>query len=223
MAFDFSTLPQVRSYSYMGKLGGGLGACSWYTPWDCSVTERDQAEQELQDAHNWLIDFANIMADLKQDAIVGGAPQSFVDGFEASLQKQRQLVQQHTAVMNAFYANAGGVAGLKGLGRSMGMGKLGWIIAATELATYLGVLARQLVWVWIVKIVGDAAIGFKTQAEAAKQEAITRFECYKLWREAKAAGTTPPNCSDHEPQDWTTIALIGGSVILAVLLLSKKR
>lgn len=221
LAFDISQLPKVRTHTQLGR----VGACSWYTPWDCTISENEQAAQEMVAVHNWLIDLGNILANLKNEAIANSAPQSIVDGFADSLNKQYALVQEHSNVMSEFYSKTG-VAGLQGMNaRTSALGGLGvaWMIPATQLATYLGIVARQLFWVWIVKIVGTAASGFKQHAEAAQTEATARVDCYKLWRESKDMGTTPPNCAEGgQGQDWTTIALIGGSVVLAVLLMSKR-
>lgn len=227
--FDISQLPKVRTHAQLGR----VGACTWYTPWDCTVSEEEQAAQEMVDVHNWLLDFGNIIANLKSEAIANNAPQSVIDGFADSLNKQVSLVQEHTAVMNEFYSKTG-VSGLgkmnahtSALGRLAALHQrlgVAWMVPATQLATYLGILARQLFWVWIVKIVGTAASAFKEHAEAAKTEAVARVDCYKLWRESKEMGTTPPNCAEggKGTTDWTTIALVGGSVVLAVMLLSKK-
>lgn len=222
LAFDFSQLPKVRTHTQLGR----VGECAWYSPWDCTVSEEEQAAQEMVDVHNWLLDFGNIIANLKSEAVANGAPQGIIDGFNDSLNRQVSLIQEHTGVMNEFYSKTG-VAGLGRMNaRTSALGSLGvaWMIPATQLATYLGIIARQLFWVWIVKIVGTAADGFRQHAEAAKTEAVARVDCYKLWRESKEMGTTPPNCAEggKGSTDWTTVALIGGSVVLAVMLLSKR-
>ena len=93
-----------------------------------------------------------------------------------------------------------------------------------EIAPLLGILARQLYWVYLTYIVGEGVTALKNNSEAAKTDALSKVECYKIYREALDKGQTPPSCvGNPNDTDWTTIALIGGSVILAVLLLGKKR
>lgn len=211
--YDISKLPKVRTHAQLGRVG-----------WTSS--DVDGAEQELVESHQWLIDFANIIAQLRDEAIANNAPQSIVQGFVDSLETQKDLVQQHTAVMNEFYAKTGaGVSGFLGRTRFKGIG-LGsaWIVPATQLAEYLGILGRQLYWVYLTYIVGQGVQSLKTNAEAAKTEAVNRTECYKLWREAIDAGRTPPNCTPGAggSTDWETVALIGGSLFLVMMLMKRR-
>jgi hypothetical protein len=217
MAFDLSTLPKVKAYSYLGK----LGACTWYTPWDCYTPDTiQQAKAELEDAHNAVIDFANATNAFYQDAQSNGAPGSVLSNLGQDVQNAQDLVRKHTALMNTFYAETGsaGVAGLKGL-RGLGNPLL--------LAEMLGLALRWVGFGVLLYQLGDtikaAANAFQSQFKTNQEKFKRDGEYYIAWSKAKDAGTAPPpEPDDSGITDWTTIALIGGSVVLAIMLLSKK-
>lgn len=217
MAFDLSTLPKVKAYSYLGK----LGACTWYTPLDCYTPDTiQQAKSELEDAHVAVIDFANAATAFYQDAQANGAPGSVLSNLGQDVQNAQEMVRKHTALMNTFYAETGsaGVAGLKGM-RGLGNPLL--------LAEMLGLALRWVGFGILLYQLGDtikaAANAFQSSFKSNQEKFKRDGEYYIAWRKAKDEGTAPPpEPNDSGITDWTTIALIGGSVVLAIMLLSKK-
>lgn len=221
MPFDFSTLPKVRTYGYMGGLGK-LGACTWYTPWDCYTPAAiQQAKAELEDAHVGVIDFARATKAFYDDAVSGGAPGSIVSALGDDVSRSQQLVRDHTALMNKFYAETGaGVAGLSG-------GGLGWVATLPVLAELLGTALRWAGFGVLLYQLGDvlksAASAFQTNFKANQEKFQRDGQYYMAWKQAKETGQEPPPAPDDSGvTDWTTIALIGGSVVLAIMLLAKK-
>ncbi len=216
MAFDLSTLPKVKAYSYLGK----LGACTWYTPWDCYTPDSvQQAKAELEDAHVGVIDFKRAAVAFYQDAQANGAPGSVLSNLGQDVQLADELLRKHTELMNKFYAETGtGVAGLKGLGA------LGNPLVLAEM---LGLALRWVGFGVLLYQLGDtikAAANAFQQSFKTNQEKFKRDgDYYLLWKQAKDQGIEPPPPPDDSGvTDWTTIALIGGSVVLAVMLLSKR-
>ena len=219
MAFDFSTLPKARAYSYMGKLGSKLGACTWYTPWDCYTPSTiQQAKDELEDAHVGVIDFANAANAFYQDAQANGATGSILANLGQDVANAQEMVRKHTELMNTFYAETGaGVAGLKGL---RGLGN------PIILAEMLGLALRWVGFGILLYQLGDtikaAASAFQSSFKSNQEKFKRDGEYYIAWSKAKDAGTTPPpEPNDAGVTDWTTIALIGGSIVLLFMLQKK--
>lgn len=216
LSFDFSTLPKARAYGYMGGLGDKLGACTWYTPWDCYTSDAVQkAKTELEDAHVGVIDFARAAQAFYDDAVSGGATGTILSNLGDDVQRAQQLVRDHTALMNTFYAETGaGVAGLKGLG-------FAW--ATPALAEMLGLALRWVGFGVLLYQLGDtikaAASAFQSNFQANQDKFKRDADYYLAWRQAREAGVEPPTAPDDSKlTDWTTIALIGGSIALLFFL-----
>ena len=219
MAFDLSTLRTARAYSYMGGLRGKLGACTWYTPWDCYTPDTiQQAKDELEAAHVGVIDFANAANAFYQDAQANGATGSILANLGQDVQNSQDLVRKHTELMNTFYAETGaGVAGLKGLS---GLGN------PLVLAEMLGLALRWAGFGILLYQLGDvlkqAASAFQSSFKSNQEKFKRDGEYYIAWSKAKDAGTAPPpEPNDAGITDWTTIALIGGSIALLFMLQKK--
>lgn len=220
MAFDFSTLPKVKTNQYLGK----LGACTWYTPWDCYTPDTiQQAKAELEDAHVGVIDFANAANAFYQDAQANGASGSVIASLGQDVQNAQDLVRQHTQLMNTFYAETGtGVAGLRGM--RGGLGSLGNPLVLAEM---LGLALRWVGFGILLYQLGDtikaAANAFQSSFKSNQEKFKRDGEYYIAWAKAKEQGTQPPpEPNDSGITDWTTIALIGGVIIL-VTMLGKRR
>lgn len=210
--FDLSTLPKVRTHANLGN----LGACTWYTPWDCyTPTNVQAAKTELEQAHYILIDFTNATRTFYDDAVSGGATQSVIDGLSASFNDGLQLVRDHTAIMNEFYAKTG-VTAVAGLVTGNGT-RLGWVTALMTLAPILGAALRQIVWVYLASIVGGIADTFVQNSKTAQEKLKTRGEYYIAWRQAKEQGVEPPPAPPNgDNGDW----LGSSGAILALIAIA---
>jgi hypothetical protein len=229
MAFDFSTLPKARAYGYMGK----LGACTWYTPWDCYTPSTiQQAKDELEDAHVGVIDFKRAAVEFYNDAVANQAPGSVISNLGQDVQAADDLLRRHTQLMNTFYAETGtgvadvvadeafflsalGLRGLRGLG-----------VAPLVLAELLGLSLRWVGFGILLYQLGDtlkaAANAFQSSFKSNQEKFKRDGDYYLAWRQAKDAGVEPPAPPDDSSvTDWTTIALIAGSVALAFMLMKK--
>lgn len=215
--FDFSTLPKMRAHAQLGALGEML----------------QDARMELENAHSIIIDFATAANAFYNDAVSEGAPSDVISALQSSYNDARSLVTQHTAIMNAFYAQTGvsglwkSGPGLGGLWKSgPGLGRLGqWQLLAPLLGAALRQIVWTAVWVYIASIVGKIADSFKSNTDAAQAKFKTVGEYYVAWKKAKDDGTEPPPAPDDLDSpggDMTTTLLIVGSVALAFILISKR-
>jgi hypothetical protein len=208
----------------MGSLKSKLGACTWYTPWDCYTPSTiQQAKDELEAAHVAVIDFANAANAFYQDAQANGATGTILANLGQDVENAQDMVRSHTELMNTFYAETGaGVAGLKG-----GLGKIGNLgIAPLILAEMLGLALRWVGFGILLYQLGDtikaAASAFQSSFKSNQEKFKRDGEYYIAWSKAKENGTAPPpEPNDASVTDWTTIALIGGSIALLFMLTKK--
>ena len=221
MAFDFSTLPKHRAYSYMGKLGSKLGACTWYTPWDCYTPSTvQQAKTELEEAHIGVIDFKRAAVELHQDAVANGSSGYIISLLGGDVQTADDLLREHTQLMNTFYAETGtGVAGLKG-----GLGNLG--IAPLVLAEMLGLALRWTGFGILLYQLGDvikaSAQAFQENFKRGQAELKMHGEYYIADRKAIEAGLPRPQAPPEAPViDSTTLIMVAGIAALAIFLMKK--
>jgi hypothetical protein len=207
MAFDFATLPKIRTHANLGFLGD---------------TNQD-AVALLEDAHSVVISMATAASDLYNDAVANGAPQEVIDALQSSYNDARQLVTDHVAIMNAFYASTG-VSGLSGLSK----GRLGSLGQWQALALVLGAALRQIawgaLWTYIASVVGRIADAFKSNTDAAQASLKVSGDYYILWKQCHEQGTEcpPPPPNLNKGGDMTTYLLIGASALVAIMLLMKK-
>lgn len=220
MSFDLSTLRTARAYTHLGSLRGKLGACTWYTPWDCYTPSTiQQAKAELEDAHVAVLDFANAANALHQDAVSNGADGWIIAALGQSVQTARDLVTEHTQLMNTFYTETGtGVAGLKGV-RGLGMAPL-------VLAELLGLSLRWVGFGILLYQLGDvlkaAAQAFQEHFKAGQAELKMNGEYYIADRRAIEQGLPRPKPPADKPLiDTTTLIMMGGIAVLALFFLKK--
>lgn len=217
LAFDFSTLPKIPTHAQLGSFGD---------IWDAFTIS--QANQELVCEHNLLINQANDLNQVYQDALNSGeTPDSVLYALSQSINDYVGLVQDHTGIMNAYY-QATGVQpsgdcpmNLSGL-RSNGLGQ--WQIALPAIWAFIQNFGRQVVWVYIIKILGDVATSFKSNADAKQTDAKATLECYYAFRDAVSKGLPPPDCTGLKPSGGisTTTILLGGIGLLAIMMLAKR-
>ena len=203
----------------MGGLGK-LGACTWYTPWDCyTPSDVQAAKAELEDAHVGVIDFKRAAVELYQDAVANQSSGEIIALLGGDVQTADALLQEHTALMNKFYAETGtGVAGLKGL-RGLG-------IAPLVLAEMLGLALRWTGFGILLYQLGDvlkeAARAFQENFKRGQAELKVHGEYYIADRKAIEAGLPRPTPPPEAPiVDMTTLIMIGGIAVLALFLMKK--
>jgi hypothetical protein len=217
MAFDFSTLPKARAYTQLGK----LGACTWYTPWDCYTPDNvQQAKAELEDAHVGVIDFATAAKALYDDAVANQADGSIIAMLGQDVQNSRDLLTEHTQLMNTFYQQTGtGVAGLKGL---RGLGN------PLVLAEMLGLALRWVGFGILLYQLGDvlkaAAQAFQEHFKQAQADLKMHGEYYIADRKAIDAGLPRPQPPAEAPIiDTTTLIMMGGIAVMLFMFMGKRR
>lgn len=219
-------LPKMKAFVQLS----GLGECAWYSPWDCYTPENVQAaKDELEAAHVVLLDFVNGTRVFYDDAVANGAPSSITDPLYRDVQNGHFLVQQHSNLMSTFYAETGsGVAGLQSSNASLGFLVLGWTLV--ELATFIGLATKYVALGYLALKLGDvikqAALAFQENFKSSQEQFKRDGQYYIAWKGAKEKGVEPPPSPDkldEDKTDWTTIALIGGSAILGVMLLTIRK
>ncbi len=220
LSYDFSTLPKARSHAYMGS----LGACTWYTPWDCYTPSTiQQAKDELEAAHVGVIDFKRAAVELHQDAVANQSSGEIIAMLGGDVQTADDLLREHTQLMNTFYAETGtGVAGLYGL--RGGLGSLG--LAPLVLAEMLGVALRWTGFGILLYQLGDvikeAARAFQENFKRGQAELKVHGEYYIADRKAIEAGLPRPQPPPEAPViDTTTLIMVAGIAVLAIFLMKK--
>ena len=72
--------------------------------------------------------------------------------------------------------------------------------------------------------IAESARAFAENARSAQEKFKRDGQYYVAWKDAKERGIDPPPAPDLDSDgtDFTTIALIGGSLFLAFMLMSKR-
>lgn len=219
-------LPKMKAFVQLS----GLGECAWYSPWDCYESSDVQAaKDELEAAHVVLLDFVNGTRVFYDDAVANSAPSSITDPLYRDVQNGHSLVQQHSNLMSTFYAETGsGVAGLRSSNARLGVLVLGWTLI--ELATFMGLAIKAVSIGYLViklgEVIREAALAFQQSFKSSQEKFKRDAQFYIAWKGAKEKGIEPPPSPDELDEgttDWTTVALIGGSTVLAIIILTSKR
>lgn len=224
MAFDFSTLPKARAYSYMGGLGDPSGCSIWnpLTYPTCS-TWIIQGRTELAEAHNKILDLANLwqatIVDIQQWP-ESEAKSSALAEAQSQAQSAYELVQQHSQVQNEYetkiqpFASIG-LAGLKS-GRLKG---LGFAIAPWAIYTGAG-LAVAALGAW--GILSAMALNNSYKASTAYYNQFSDYyrTCQELAKQGKPCSVVGPSTS-APGSNWgsqtVTIALVAGVALMLFL------
>jgi hypothetical protein len=233
MAFDFSTLPKARSHAYMGSLGEE--PCGWNpTTWPNCINVYRNARREFQENYTKIIQMENsyyTALQQMQSLPESAAKSDMIARTNQRIQEVSEARRQGIEVANQLEAKIqewnwipgfdtiflNGLRGLKGLG------VVPLLVPVGTPMLILYAVTGTIAVVSLAYIVGSLADSWRAteNVEIAKHNAWG--QCMKAYDDAILAGKEPPVCGDApESQDWTTIALIGGSLILAVMLLARK-
>ena len=234
LSYDFSTLPKARAYSYMGALSDE--PCSWNpADWPNCINVYRNARREFQENYTKIIQMENSYqvalqqlqsqpySDAQQD-LIAQTNQRVQDAAEARRQGIEIANQLETKISNWSWIPGFDTIFLNGLRGLRGLGKLGQILPPiTHPMMIFYTISGVVMVASLAYVIGSLAEAWRAteSVEIAKHNAWG--QCMKAYDDAILAGKEPPKCGDKpDSQDWATIALIGGSVILAVMLLAKK-
>ena len=223
MAFDLSTLPQRRAYSYLGKLGDPSGCSIWnpLTYPECS-TWIIQGRTELAEAHNKILDLANLwqatIADI-QNWPDSEAKSNALAEAQGQAQSAYELVQQHSQVQNEYEAKIQpfasiGLAGLKG-----GLRGLGFAIAPWAIYSGAGLAVAALA-AW--GILSAVALNNSYKASTAYYNQFSDYyrTCQELAKQGKPCSVVGPSTS-APGSNWGSqtvmLALVAGVAMMLIL------
>jgi hypothetical protein len=226
MAFDFSTLPKIRTHANLGRLGD---------VWDAFTIS--QAAQELVCEQNVLLEQANAMQALYQSALnEGDLPDEVVFALNQSADDYVSLVQQYSGVMNAYYQATGvspsgscppsgiGISGLSGFGRVNGLGQ--WQLLIPLAVSALTALGRYVIWDKVFQIIGSIASAFKADSDVKKTNAELAVNYYKDVKIAREHGLpdppAPPNLNSSSSSQ-TNIIILAGIAVLGLFVFMRGR
>lgn len=228
MSFDLSTLPKARAYGYMGGLGDDAPqGCSLWNPltYPTCSTWIIQGRTELADAHNQILDLANlwqaIIVDI-QNWPDSEAKSNALAEAQTQAQSAYELVQQHSQVQSEYEAKIQPFAsvGLAGLtGRTRRMSGLGFAIAPW--AIYTGItLAITALSAW--GILSAVALNNSYKASAAYYNQFSDYyrTCQELAKQGKPCAVVGPSTS-APGSAWssqvTIIAMLVGVGLMLVM------
>lgn len=247
MAFDFSTLPKARAYGYMGGLYpqaraymDGLGQeepCSWNpTTWPNCINVYRNARREFQENYTKIIQMENTYHTALQNLNAqesSPARDEIMALTQARLQEIEPVRIQGIQIANqleAKIAEWSWIPGfdtifLNGLGRKGRLGALPLLVPVGAPMLILYSITGLVAVTSLAYIVGQLAQSWRASEDTQIAKHNAYGKCLEAYDRAVASGVRGsdlPRCSEPMEQDWTTVALIGGSVILAVMLLARK-
>ena len=232
LSFDFSTLPKARAYGYMGALGDE--PCGWNpTTWPNCINIYRNARKEFQENYTRIIEMETsyqLALQKLQSEPYSEAQQDLIARTNQRLQEVSQARIQGIEIANQLEAKINewswipgfdtiflnGLRGLKGLGL------VPLLVPVSTPMLILYAVVGTVAVTSLAYIIGSLAESWRAteNVEIAKHNAWG--QCMKAFDDAILAGKTPPKCGDKpESQDWTTIALIGGSLFLVMMLTRK--
>ena len=220
---------------------GGLGQeepCSWNpTTWPNCINVYRNARKEFQENYTKIIQMENsYQAALQQ---LNQQPPSLqrddmIARTNQRAQEAAEVRRQGIEVANQLEAKIGEwswipgfdtvfLDGLKGL-KGLGVAPIAALIPPLTVPMMVFYTISGVVMVVSLSyLIGSIAEAWRATENVEISKHNAWGACMKAFDSAIAAGKEPPDCGDRpESQDWTTLALIGGSVILAVMLLARK-
>ncbi|MEW5976031.1 MAG: hypothetical protein AB1898_09530 [Acidobacteriota bacterium] len=226
------------------RLGQTTAECSWNpVTWpDCLNLFRN-ARTELEISQKQVIDFARATQEILADAAAMPYTEEkprIMESLGASATAARQLLTEHTALVNAFNAEVQKLSSIPGFStiflnglpaNSSGMSGLGvaWGVAAPYISTLVKLIADTIIFSYLLKVLGQIAQAFKSNYDRAAGEAKARAEYYLAYKEAMAKGGTPPPAPTSGGPDWlsglglsTTSLLVFGLAALFLIGIAKR-
>lgn len=238
MAFDLSTLPKVKAYSYLGNLGAE--PCGWDpSTWPNCINVYRNARQEFQENYTKIVQMENsyyVALQQLQSQPYSAAREDMIARTNQRIQEVAQARIQGIEVANQLEAKIAEWSWIPGFDtiflnglRGKGLGRLG---VAPVAALIPPITTPMMIFYTVSGVVMVASLAYVIGSLAESWRATENVEiakhnawgqCMKAYDNAISAGKEPPVCGDAPiSQDWTTIALIGGATILAVMLLAKR-
>lgn len=230
--YDFSTLPKVITHAQLGRVGDL--PCSWDpTTWPDCINVFRNGMKELQDAYTKVLQMEVTYQTALQ--MLNSQPPSEARDEMISLTNQRameaaEVRREGIEVANAYEAEVNKWRMIPGVDaiflNGLPAGRLGLIPVASFPITAGAVfytVAGVGMFVALAYIVGTLANSWRAteNADIAKHNAYGK--CLEAYTAAVQAGREPPKCDAPGDTDLTTIMLIAGSAVLAVMLLTTKK
>jgi hypothetical protein len=232
LALDYSKLPKVRTHAQLGRIGDVADVCSLNpTTWPNCINIFRDARREFQENYTKILQMENSYQTALQQ--LNAQPQSdarddLINRTQQRASEAAEVRRQGVAVANELESKLSNwnwipgfdaifLSGLKG-------SRLGQVLPiATPPMAIFYVISGLVIVTSLAFIVGSMAHAWRATEEVEVAKHNAWGQCMKAFDSAISLGKTPPVCGGvPESQDWTTIALIGGSVILAFLLMSKR-
>ena len=221
MAFDFSTLPKARAYSYMGGLGDPEG-CSIWNPLTypmCSMWIIN-ARTELANAHTAIIDLANAWYQGIQDIQTwpeSSEKSSALARAQSAFQDAQNLMAQDSAMQDEFESKVAPFAsiGLAGLKRN-GVGRLGVLPVIPWTYIALATFGTAALAAW--QISNNLRVKASYEAQAAHYNAEREYnnQCGNLLKQGKSCiGLTEPGEGPGAGIP-SNLIMIGGILLVAL-------
>lgn len=226
MAFDFATLPKIKTHGYMGGLGAPAGCSVWDpTTWSTCSTWIINARTELAIAHNAIIDLSQAWWQGIQDIYAwpdSSEKSSALSRANQAYDQSRELLAQDAQMQAEFeqkvapFANIG-LAGLRGL-RGLGViPAIPWGYIA------LGTFGTAALAAWQISNNLQIKASYEAQAAHYNNEREYNRQCGELLKQGKS-------CSGlQEPGEGpgagipSNLIMIGGALLVALAFFQAMR
>jgi hypothetical protein len=216
----------------MGSLGEE--PCGWNpTTWPNCINVYRNARREFQENYTKIIQMENSyytalqqMQSLPESAaksdLIARTNQRIQEVSEARRQGIEVANQLEAKIQEWNWIPGFDTIFLNGLRGLKGLGLVPLLIPVSMPMLILISISGAIAVSSLAYIIGSLADSWRATENVEIAKHNSWGKCWDAFEKATAAGQTPPVCgAQPESQDWTTIALIGGSLFLVMMLMKK--